>query len=299
MTTHEAILWIIDGDGAYSTENIAGAARYDKLDIFRDMSTFLAEDGLTLLQRWVSDGLLSRVESVSIEKIHWLAPISLRSKILCSVVNFIGHGEEVNRKPPSQPFLFLKASSALNGPFDQIVKPQWAGRMDYETELAFMIGKPAKDVNATSALSHIAGYFVTNDISFRDLQWNKGHEDLTEAYGQNWVQGKSLDTAFPAGPWLVTIDECGHGPFVIKCRINGEKVQHASSSEMIYGPSEFISHISQGMTLWPGDVISMGSPKGTPLSNGRRYLEHGDKIESEISGLGIMKNTIVAAQISR
>lgn len=290
---HPATLWVVKGDQAYSIERIARTARYSKPEIFKDPSLLLADDGLQSLQQWVEDGFLSRIDPVEVIKIHWLAPVSSRSKILCSVVNFIAHGTEVNRKPPSQPFLFLKASSSLNGPFDSIIK--WISPMDYEAELAFMIGRRVRNVKEETALSYIAGYFVANDISFRGLQWNKGHDDLTDSYGQNWVQGKSLDTAFPIGPWLVTVDECGHGPFAIECRVNGEKVQHASSQEMIYGPSSFITHISKGMTLFPGDVISTGSPGSKALASGRRYLEPGDLIETEISGLGILKNRVVDA----
>lgn len=299
MNNQPPTVWIIKDDNAYSAEKIAKAVHYNKLGIFNDMSSFLAEGGLESVRGWVSKNSLSQIDAVKFDKIHWLAPISWRSKIMLSVVNYSAHGEEVKRKPPSLPFLFSKPGSALTGPYDKLLKPAWATRMDYESELVVVIGTPTKDVPEEKALSHVAGYMVANDIGFRDLQWNTGHEDLTTSYGMNWLQGKGLDTTFPAGPWLVTVDESGHGPFDIETILNGETVQHASTQEMIYGAAQFISNASRGLTLWPGDVISTGSPGGSPLKSGRRYMEPGDVLETKITGLGTLKNEIVAAPTTK
>jgi 2-keto-4-pentenoate hydratase/2-oxohepta-3-ene-1,7-dioic acid hydratase in catechol pathway len=288
-----AQLWLIEEARAISIPEVARLAGNERMAACADIAEFLALNGIETLRTWQSAGLLADAPFFPLAALHLHAPISARSKIMCSAFNYHAHGVETKIKLPSEPYLFLKPTSSLNGPEDVIVKPGVSSRMDYECELAVMIGRPAKNIEARDALSYVAGYFVANDVSFRDFQYNVGHEDLLQSLGQNWLLGKGLDTALPAGPWLTTVDESGHGPFRLECQVNGETVQQASTDEMIFDVATLIAHASRGMTLQPGDVISTGTPAGVAQGGSRRYLEAGDRVTCEIAGLGALHNRVV------
>ncbi|MGC8569234.1 MAG: fumarylacetoacetate hydrolase family protein [Nitrososphaeria archaeon] len=215
-------------------------------------------------------------------------------KIFLAAVNYYSHSREGNLARPQQPYLFTKFTNALVGAYDDVRKPRSTSRMDYEGELAVIIGRKCKYVSASEARSCIAGYTVANDISFRDWQFPPGWPSVQSPYGFNWVMGKMMDDALPLGPWLVTADEV-QDPYAlnIRTRVNGELRQNGHTSDMIFRIEELISYLSQGITLVPGDVISTGTPEGVAAFTGERYLRPGDLVEVEIEGIGRISNRIV------
>jgi 2-keto-4-pentenoate hydratase/2-oxohepta-3-ene-1,7-dioic acid hydratase in catechol pathway len=207
-------------------------------------------------------------------------------KFICIGLNYADHAAESGLKVPPEPVIFMKATSAICGPFDQVLIPRTSEKTDWEVELAVIIGTKAKYVSVENALSHVAGYAVTNDVSERAFQ--------TERSGQ-WTKGKSCDTFGPIGPWLVTRDEVADPQNLsMWLTVNGEKVQNGSTTTMVYGVAFLVSYLSQFMTLHPGDVISTGTPPGVGLGmKPPRYLKHGDVVELGIDGLGTQKQTFV------
>ncbi len=215
-------------------------------------------------------------------------------KIFLAAVNYYSHSKEGNLAKPLQPYLFTKFTNALKGAYDDVRKPKSSNKMDYEGELAVIMGKKCKYVSAHEAKSCIAGYTVADDISFRDWQFPPGGPNAQTTYGYNWVMGKMLDDALPLGPWLVTSDEI-NDPYSlnIKTKVNGELRQNGSTSDMIFKIEELISYLSQGITLYPGDVISTGTPEGVAAFTGERYLKPGDVVTVEIGGIGVISNKII------
>ena len=207
-------------------------------------------------------------------------------KFLCIGLNYSDHAAESGMAVPSEPVLFMKASSAICGSNDPILIPRGSTKTDWEVELGVVIGKPAKYVDEADALDHVAGYCAVNDVSERAFQ--------TERQGQ-WTKGKSCDNFGPTGPWLVTRDEIGDPQnLAMWLTVNGEKVQNGSTATMIYGVAHIVSYLSQFMTLQPGDIISTGTPPGVGLGfKPPRYLKAGDVVELGIEGLGQQRQTCV------
>jgi 2-keto-4-pentenoate hydratase/2-oxohepta-3-ene-1,7-dioic acid hydratase in catechol pathway len=208
-------------------------------------------------------------------------------KFICIGLNFADHAEESGMQVPPEPIIFMKATSAICGPNDDVLIPRGSEKTDWEVELAVIIGKPAKYVTEADALSHVAGYAVTNDVSERAFQ--------AERAGQ-WTKGKSCDTFGPIGPWLVTGDEVAD-PQDLKMwlTVNGETMQDGSSRTMVYGVAHLVSYLSQFMTLHPGDVISTGTPPGVGMGmKPPRYLKPGDVVELGIEGLGTQRQRFIA-----
>ena len=207
-------------------------------------------------------------------------------KFICIGLNYADHAAESGLAVPPEPVIFMKATSAICGPFDQVLIPRTSVKTDWEVELAVIIGTRAKYVSVENALAHVAGYAVTNDVSERSFQ--------AERAGQ-WTKGKSCDTFGPIGPWLVTRDEVADPQKLgMWLTVNGEKVQNGSTTTMVYGVAFLVSYLSQFMTLHPGDVISTGTPPGVGLGmKPPRYLKHGDVVELGIDGLGTQKQTFV------
>ncbi|AUQ67641.1 fumarylacetoacetate hydrolase family protein [Phaeobacter inhibens] len=208
-------------------------------------------------------------------------------KFLCIGLNYRDHAEEAGLAIPKHPILFLKANSAISGPNDPVVLPRGAEKVDWEVELGVVIGKTAKYVGAEDALDHVAGYCVVNDVSERSFQM-----DLS---GQ-WTKGKSCDSFGPIGPWLVTPDEVPDPQqLALYCDVNGKRMQQGHSGTMIFSVAEIISHLSQLMTLHPGDLIATGTPPGVGM--GQKpvpvYLKAGDKLRLGIDGLGEQRQHIV------
>jgi len=208
-------------------------------------------------------------------------------KFICIGLNYADHAAESGMEVPKEPVIFMKASSAICGPNDPIIIPRGSQKTDWEVELAVVIGKAAKYVSEADALSHVAGYAVTNDVSERSFQ--------QERAGQ-WTKGKSCDNFGQIGPWLVTRDEVPD-PQNLKMwlKVNGETMQDGSSSTMVYGVAHLVSYLSQFMTLQPGDVISTGTPPGVGMGRTPpRYLKAGEVVELGIEGLGEQRQDVIA-----
>ncbi len=208
-------------------------------------------------------------------------------KMVCIGLNYSDHAAESGMAIPDEPILFMKATSAIVGPNDDVVLPQGSLKSDWEVELGVVIGRPAKSVPLQSALDHVAGYCVVNDLSERAFQIERG--------GQ-WVKGKSADTFGPLGPWLVTADEVGDPQaLAMWLELNGERVQDGSTATMIFGVAELVSYVSQFMSLQPGDVISTGTPPGVGLGmTPQRFLRGGDVMRLGIEGLGEQRQRVTA-----
>ncbi|MGA1833627.1 fumarylacetoacetate hydrolase family protein [Rhizobium wenxiniae] len=208
-------------------------------------------------------------------------------KFICIGLNYSDHAAETGATVPPEPIIFMKASSAIVGPNDNVTIPRGSEKTDWEVELGVVIGKTAKYVSEADALNYVAGYCVTNDVSERAFQ--------TERSGQ-WTKGKSCDTFGPLGPWLVTKDEVPDPQNLgMWLTVNGEKMQDGSSKTMVYGVAFLVSYLSQFMSLHPGDVISTGTPPGVGMGlKPPRYLKAGDVVELGIEGLGSQKQTFVA-----
>ncbi len=208
-------------------------------------------------------------------------------KFMCIGLNYSDHAEESGLPVPSEPILFMKASSAICGPNDPIMIPRGSEKTDWEVELGVVIGKRAKYVEEADALDHVAGYCVINDVSERAFQLE--HE------GQ-WTKGKSCDNFGQTGPWLVTPDEVGNPhDLSIWLEVNGEPVQNSSTKNMIYGVAHLVAYLSTFMTLEPGDVISSGTPSGVGMGfNPPRYLKAGDQVKLGIEKLGQQNQVCVA-----
>jgi 2-keto-4-pentenoate hydratase/2-oxohepta-3-ene-1,7-dioic acid hydratase in catechol pathway len=216
------------------------------------------------------------------------APIPRTSKnIVCLGLNYAEHVREglTGRDLPPHPIFFTKPPTTITGPYDDVIYNKAVQRLDYEVELAFVIGKKGKYISKENAFKHVAGYMVFQDISARTLQ----------SQHLQWYRGKSQDTFAPMGPYLVTADQVPHpGNLNIWCKVNGEVRQNANTSDLIFDIPTIISTISDGITLEVGDVFATGTPSGVGAAHASGLLKVGDYIESGIDGLGIMKNKIIS-----
>lgn len=207
-------------------------------------------------------------------------------KFMCIGLNYSDHAAETGAKIPENPILFMKATSAVIGPNDMVMLPRGSTHTDWEVELGLVIGKTCKYVTAEEALDYVAGYFVANDVSERHFQLK---------LSGSWTKGKSCDTFGPIGPWLVTADEVAD-PQNLKLglNVNGQVMQDGHTSKMIFTVAEIISHLSQLMTLHPGDVISTGTPPGVGMGIKPEpvYLKEGDEMEVWIEGLGTQTQAV-------
>jgi 2-keto-4-pentenoate hydratase/2-oxohepta-3-ene-1,7-dioic acid hydratase in catechol pathway len=208
-------------------------------------------------------------------------------KFICIGLNYADHAAESGMQVPPEPVIFMKATSAICGPNDPILIPRGAQKVDWEVELAVIIGTRAKYVTEAEALDHVAGYAVANDVSERAFQ--------AERQGQ-WTKGKSCDNFGQLGPWLVTRDEVPDPQDLsMYCRVNGQTMQDGSTRTMVYGVAYLVSYLSQFFTLHPGDVISTGTPPGVGLGmKPPRYLKAGEVVELGIQGLGDQRQDVVA-----
>lgn len=242
---------------------------------------FFTHNGLERLQIWL-DANQKQLPEIP-DNARVAAPIARPSKIICVGLNYLKHAQEAGMEVPKIPIIFMKATSSLCGPFDPIFIPRDSKQTDWEVELAVIIGKRAKYVKTEEAMDYVAGYALHNDVSERDFQLR---------HGGQWVKGKSADHFAPLGPYLVTKDEIPN-PHALRLwlKLNGKLLQNSDTSDMIFDIPSIISHISQYMTLLPGDIISTGTPAGVGmgLKPEPRYLEHGDVVELGIDGLGVSR----------
>jgi 2,4-didehydro-3-deoxy-L-rhamnonate hydrolase len=247
--------------------------------------TFFGTDGINRLQEWLSK---HQDECPKISDAARLgSPLVRPSKIVCVGLNYAKHAQESGMEVPSEPVLFFKASSAVIGPFDDVVLPKNSKKSDWEVELAVVIGAKASNVSESNAMDHVAGYVLHNDISEREFQ--------LERLGQ-WVKGKSCDTFAPLGPFIATADEISDPHNLnLWLKLNGTTMQDSSTSDLIFGIPKLVSYISEFMTLLPGDIISTGTPFGVGLGlDPQMYLKAGDEMELGIDGLGISKQKVIS-----
>lgn len=246
---------------------------------------FFATDGLARLAAWLRPHAIQCPEVPADARLG--SCVARPSKIVCIGLNYRDHSAETGLGVPTEPVFFLKATSALCGPHDDVVLPRGAEKLDWEAELAFVIGKRATYVSEAAALGHVAGYTILNDYSERASQLERG--------GQ-WTKGKSADTFAPLGPCLTLAADV---PNVENLRIwltvNGEAKQEGTTADLVFGLAKIISYVSEFMTLLPGDVISTGSPAGTGMGlHPPQYLRAGDAVVLGIEGLGEQRQRVAA-----
>lgn len=237
-------------------------------------------------RQWVSRRIeLGRFETVHTTDATLLAPVPSPGKLVCVGLNYRDHAEEQDEEIPERPMLFSKAPSSVIGPHDAIVHPEDVEQVDYEVELAVVIGRTASNVPAEAAIEYVAGYTVLNDVSARDAQF----ED------EQFFRGKSYDTFAPMGPALQTTDGIAVNDLSVRLRVNGETKQDSETSEFIFGVEELVEYISSVMTLHPGDVISTGTPGGVGIfRDPPELLEPNDSVSAEVEGIGTLTNDVVA-----
>jgi 2-keto-4-pentenoate hydratase/2-oxohepta-3-ene-1,7-dioic acid hydratase in catechol pathway len=220
-----------------------------------------------------------------IGEVELLVPIPNPPKIVCLAFNYYDHAREAGLTPSDEPVIFMKPRTALNEPFRNVICPSFVTRLDYEAELAVVIGRETKKVPEDKALDSVFGYMILHDVSARDIQFKD----------KQFTRGKGIDTFAPCGPWITTRDEVADPQSLqIMTKVNGEVRQNSSSSNMVIPVRRIISTLSVTMTLEPGDIISTGTPAGVAMSMKEpRYLKHGDMVEITIEKLGIIKNRIL------
>lgn len=246
---------------------------------------FFGNGGIEKLTAWLVDNQKNCAVVADTERLG--APLTRPSKIVCVGLNYAQHAAESGMEVPKEPVLFFKATSAIVGPNDDIMLPKASTKTDWEVELSIVIGKKASYVEEADAIDHIAGYVLHNDVSERAFQ--------LERSGQ-WVKGKSCDTFAPLGPFIATTDEIKDpNNLNLWLKLNGKTMQNSSTTDFIFNVQHVVSHISQFMTLLPGDVISTGTPFGVGFGlRPELYLKAGDVVELGIEGLGTSKQNVVA-----
>lgn len=261
----------------------------EKIDVSSFVSDydekFFESGGLVSLKDWLNENESSapRLD----DSIRLGSPIARPSKIICIGLNFKDHAAESGFDAPEEPLIFGKATSAICGPYDNIIIPRGSEQTDWEVELGVVIGKKTSYVDQDQALDHVGGYVLHNDVSERAFQKDRG--------GQ-WIKGKSADTFAPMGPFMATPDEIDNiSDMRMWLNVNGENMQDGNTSNLIFSVDHVVSYLSQFMTLLPGDVISTGTPAGVGMGmNPEKYLKPGDVVELGIDGLGSSKQNVVA-----
>jgi 2-keto-4-pentenoate hydratase/2-oxohepta-3-ene-1,7-dioic acid hydratase in catechol pathway len=237
--------------------------------------------------RALADAAYALDHSVPLASLSVRAPIVRPGKVLALGLNYRDHAAESGSPIPSEPVVFSKATSSIIGPGAPIVLPEASQKVDYEVEMAFVIGRAAKGVRAARALEHVAGYTVLNDVSARDYQREKP--------GGQWTLGKSFDTFCPMGPWLVTPDEVGDPQaLALSCVVSGQRMQSSTTAQMIFSVAEIIEYLSRVLTLEPGDVVATGTPPGVGfVRKPPRYLRSGDVVECSVQNIGTLVNPVL------
>ena len=271
----------------------------------RDLSTKLKD----IDSKAINPNSLKLVQRVNLKKLNIVkgkprlgVPVSDIGKIVCIGLNYVDHAKEVGAPLPKEPIIFLKPTSSLSGPNDEVMLPKGiilkngktpsrlvdSKRSDWEVELGIVIGDKAKSVTESKAMQYVAGYTIVNDVSERAYQ-------LDAAAGQ-WTRGKGCDTFCPVGPWLVTKDEISRPQNLsIWLELNGKKMQNGNTKTMVFNIKELISYVSHYMTLYPGDIIATGTPPGVGMGmKPPRYLKKGDEMKLGIDGLGVQIQKVIS-----
>jgi 2-keto-4-pentenoate hydratase/2-oxohepta-3-ene-1,7-dioic acid hydratase in catechol pathway len=265
---------------------LADGRRIDASGEFIDYDeNFFATDGLDALAEWISKGCLNGLEVDPLVRLG--PPVDRPSKIVCIGKNYMEHAIELDEGIPTEPAIFMKATSAWSGPFDDVIVPRGSTKLDYEVELAVVIGKVAAYVEEVDSLDYVAGYSTFCDFSERAFQKDMG--------GQ-WTKGKSADTFAPMGPWFTTADEISDPQKLrLWSKVNGEMRQNSWTGDMLFSVRQLVSYVSRFMTLIPGDVVATGTPSGVAMGmNPPQYLQAGDFVECGVEGLGELAQRVVA-----
>ncbi|ACM06990.1 fumarylacetoacetate hydrolase family protein [Thermomicrobium roseum] len=296
--------WILDIPQAYTEllrqQGVADAAGRALAECPPDVVLLLARDGLGRAREAVAfarealardrEGALQRGLAVAADApgVRLRAPLQRPGKIICLGLNYADHARETNSPIPQYPELFNKFANALIGPGEPIVLPRVSQQVDYEAELAVVIGKPGRYIDEQRALEHVAGYTVLNDVSMRDFQFR----------GRQWMQGKTFDRSTPLGPWIVTAEEIPDPQALdISCEVSGEVLQRSNTREMIFSVAAVVAYISQIMTLEPGDLIATGTPAGVGFAREpKRLLQPGDVVRVTIERIGTLENPVIAEE---
>jgi len=248
----------------------------------RETYETIARDSNLLAEAVAKGWLIKRSEA------YWLAPVPRPGKLICIGLNYRDHAAESNMPIPERPVVFSKFATAVIGPGEPVVLPPTSMQVDYEAELAVVIGRRAKNVSASRALDYVLGYTAFNDVSARDFQFADGQ----------WQRGKSCDTFAPMGPTIVTTDAVPNPhKLAIKLTLNGQVMQDSNTDQLIFGVPELIEFLSQTITLEPGDVIATGTPPGVGFARKPPvFLHPGDEMEVDIEGVGKLNTPVIAAQ---
>jgi 2-keto-4-pentenoate hydratase/2-oxohepta-3-ene-1,7-dioic acid hydratase in catechol pathway len=280
-------LGALTNNGVIHLENAAASMGF-ATEAFRDTSSFLSagDAAIQQAQKVVQEAAESAFTALSSVKLR--APVPRPGKIIAVGLNYRDHSIEAGAKElPKTPIIFAKFPTSISGPGDSIVLPHGDPQVDYEAELAVVIGKKTKAISAAEALQNVAGYMPLNDVSARTWQFAD----------KQWVRGKSCDTFCPTGPYLTTRDEISDPQSLsISARVNGTTLQDSNTSRMIFRVAELIEFISASITLEPGDIIATGTPEGVGVFRTPPiFLKPGDIVEIEIEKLGLLRNPVVAA----
>ena len=268
--------------GIEKTGVIIDDKRYDTSAFGEDYGEhFFETDGLIRLADFIKANTLPEVAG----DIRLGSPLSRPSKIVCIGLNYIDHAKETHASPPTEPVIFMKSTTAIVGPNDDIIIPKNSKKTDWEVEIAVVIGKKASYVSEAEATDYIAGYVLHNDVSEREFQIERGG---------TWDKGKGCDTFAPLGPFMATKDEISD-PHNLRLwlKVNGKLMQDGSTANLIFNIPYLVSYTSQFMTLLPGDIISTGTPAGVGLGmKPPVYLQAGDVIELGVDGLGVARQVV-------
>jgi 2-keto-4-pentenoate hydratase/2-oxohepta-3-ene-1,7-dioic acid hydratase in catechol pathway len=249
---------------------------------------FLAGDGIARTRAALAAGELSKTD-IAGERVG--PPIARPAAVICIGMNYAAHAAESGGTPPSAPVVFFKHPNTVVGPFDDVLVPRGAAKVDWEVELGVVIGRRARYLDSPAeALAHVAGYVLSNDVSERDFQLDPS------VSGGQWGKGKCAETFNPLGPWLVPADEVADPQALgLRSFVNGEPRQDSTTADMLFGVATVVHHLSQYLVLEPGDLVNTGTPEGVALSGRFPYLSVGDVMEIEIDGLGRQRSVLAKA----
>jgi 2-keto-4-pentenoate hydratase/2-oxohepta-3-ene-1,7-dioic acid hydratase in catechol pathway len=246
----------------------------------------LGENALKTAKDLLKKANDSDIKSVSalVGEAALLAPIAFPPKIICLGLNYVDHAAETNSTVPDEPVIFMKPHTTIIGPNENIIKPSFVKKLDYEGELAIVMGKKAKNIPISEVKEYVFGYTILNDVSARDFQFKD----------KQWTRGKSFDTFAPTGPCITTANQLQDtANLAIRTWVNGELRQNSSTKNMAFSVSEIVYHLSRVMTLEPCDVIATGTPAGVGFAmKPKKFLRHGDVVRIEIEGIGVLENTV-------
>lgn len=257
---------------------------------FGSVSAFLraGKDSIRCARQRITEHSSGTRASITPDQMEYAPLVDDRCRIFCVGLNYADHAAENNLPPPESPIFFAKLASVAVGHNQPIPLPAISEQVDYEAEFAFVVGSPAKRVPVEEAGKYIAGFTIMNDVSARDLQFQD----------KQWFRGKNCDGFAPIGPWLTTADEISTPDnLAITLRLNGQVRQSSNTKQLVFNPAQLLSFLSQTLTLEPGDVISTGTPGGIGYyANPKVFLKHGDVVEVEVEGLGVLRNTVTSEE---